>query len=48
MKHNRLAETRQSRVEQIKIPLNLPLQRETFKSPWEKGGKGGFLGKQDL
>ena len=34
--------SRQSRVEQMKIPLNLPLQRETFYSPFSKGGKGDF------
>jgi hypothetical protein len=28
--------SRQSRVEQLKIPLNLPLQRETFYSPFFK------------
>jgi len=28
------AGSRQSRVKQIKIPLNLPLQRRTFKSPF--------------
>jgi len=40
--------SRQSRVDQMKIPLNLPLQRETFYSPFfQKGGKGGFLDKRE-
>ncbi len=40
---NEAAGSRQSRVEQIEIPVNLPLQRETFKSPlWERG-EGGIL-----
>ena len=41
---------RQNRFEQviIKIPLNLPLQRETFTPPFFKGGKGGFLDKRQL
>jgi hypothetical protein len=29
-----------SRVEQMKIPLNLPLQRETFYTPLLKRGEG--------
>src|SRR3984893_18787775 len=30
-----------------KIPLNLPLQRETFLFPLWKRGQGGFLDKQE-
>ena len=41
--------SRQSGVEQMKIPLNLPLQRETFYSPpFQKGGRGDFLDKREL
>ena len=35
-------------LKRLKIPLNLPLQRETFFTPFEKGGKGGFLEKREL
>jgi hypothetical protein len=36
---------RQSRVEEIKNPSNLPLQRETFYTPLLKRGEGGIFGK---
>ena len=35
-------------ISRIEIPLNLPLQRETFKFPLWKMGQGGFLGHTGL
>ena len=35
-------------LSKLKIPLNLPLQRETFKSPLWKRGEGGIFGKTAL
>lgn len=36
-------------LRRLKIPLNLPLQRETFNTPLlKKGDQGGFLEKHEL
>jgi hypothetical protein len=35
-------QSRQNGVGQMKIPLNLPLQREIFYSPFFKRGMGDF------
>ena len=44
-----LAGSLQSRVEQMKIPLNLPFTKGDFLfPPFQKRGEGGFLDKREL